>query len=299
MFSALKNIVLRLNSQVGLFLHPDDKVEDVISAGDIIFIILTESSRAENSSQDLLAEPSTNRHRFINNFQLRIITPRLAYFHEDIRTIPPLEDGKFFSEHLTMRDLRASIAKSLNIVLEDGKSQTQECNSKIAELISDTPHASLEGSLKIIIVSDLSNVAQVNVREPTFGSIMTGVKEFLGGNFEDVKSTYLKGGRQTKDDKFTRLPVVSICAKSHHSHMHQTETVSFSATSVLDLHTAEGPIKTSCLDFSMEKLRLTDLVVNGVLSIYVVERRANSTAPETLILGKDATYSAAKHWVRQ
>ena len=48
----------------------------------------------------------------------------------------------------------------------------------------------------------------------------------------------------------------------------------------------------------MERLGLTDLDVNGVLSIYAIERRADATAPQTEMLGKDEIFSTAKHWVR-
>lgn len=65
---------------------------------------------------------------------------------------------------------------------------------------------------------------------------------------------------------------------------------------MLDLHTAEGPIETTRLDLTVKNLGLTDLVVNGVLSIYAVERRVNFTGTEKQTIGKDAMFSAASHW---
>jgi hypothetical protein len=135
------------------------------------------------------------------------------------------------------------------------------------------------------------------VLEPTYGSIMAGLQHCLGATFEDTKTTHLKGEDQKEDDLFTRLPVVSVRAKSRHSNMIQNATASPKATSTLDLHTAEGKIETSCLDYSTEKLGLTDLVVNGVLSIYAIERRAHSAGTQRQALGKDTMFSTANNWV--
>ena len=102
---------------------------------------------------------------------------------------------------------------------------------------------------------------------------MTGLRQIFGDTFEDAKGVHLKGGVQTDDDWFTRLSVVSICAKSRHSSMQHTSKSSSAATSMLDLHTAEGSIETTRLDLRTKNLGLTDLLVNGVPSIYAVERR--------------------------
>jgi hypothetical protein len=296
--SQVTNVLLRLDSRAGPFLHLDDKVEDVVSARGMVFVMLAESSGAENTFQDLLAEPSMNIARSTNEFQLRIITPHLAHCHQDIRTIPLLEDGKVFSGCLTLHELRGSIAKSLEINLEVENSSPRECNCKLAEIISGTPYASIEGSSKIFVVTDFSNVVCIENQEPTtYASILAHLREFLGENFEDAKSVHLKGGEHTENDRFTRLPVVSVCAKSRHSDVHQTATESFAATSTLDLHTAEGPIETPCHEFSVDKLGLTDIVVNGVLSIYAIERKVAQNAPETITRGKDAMFSVANHWV--
>lgn len=294
--SQVTDILLRFESQSGPFLNPDDKVEDVISVGETVFVMLQDSSTSA-SSRRLQSGSSTTSVRSANDFQLRIITPHLAHCHEDIRTIPLLGGGKVFSASSTLRDLRAAIADSLDVSLGPEEQQPQECNCKMAEIGSGMPQISVEGSSKVLVISGFSNIVWVDVLEPTYSSIIAGLRHLLGETFEDVKTVHLKGGDQTDDDLFTRLPVVSVCAKSRHSKMYQTATASPMNTSILDLHTAEGPIQTSCLGFSVEKLGLTDLVVNGVLSIYAVERRADSTASKRQALGKDAMFSTADHWV--
>lgn len=289
-----EDILLRLENETGPFLYTNDKVEDVVSTGDTVFVILGPSLISGSPPQ---SEPFVTTTRSADDFQLRVITPYLAHCHEDIRTIPLLGSGKVFSANTTLLELREVIASSLDISLRPEFSQLQECNCSMANMSSGMPHLSTEGSSKILVVSGLSKFAWVDILEPTYGSIMAGLKQSLGEDFEDTKSVHLKGGGQTVGDAFTRLPVVSVCAKSRHSNLPPITTASPAAISMLDLHTAEGPIETSCLNFSIEKLGLTDLVVNGVLSIYAVERRSDSTTIARQILGKDALFSTANHWV--
>lgn len=294
--SRVDHVLLRLESQTGPFLHPDDKVEDVISAGETIFVVLSDSSLPAGPQNIHDESPETNS-QFSDDFRLRVITPQSAHCHDDFRTIPLLENGKVFSAHTTLRDLRAAIADHLEILLGSESPESQECNCKLAEMSCEMPHLFPDRGMRVLIVSGLSNVAWLDVVGNTYVAIVTGLRQLFGDTFEDAKSVHLKGGVQTDDDWFTRLPVVSICAKSRHSSMHPTSTSSSAATSMLDLHTAEGPIETTRLDLTMKNLGLTDLVVNGVLSIYAVERRVNFTETGKQTIGKDAMFRAASHWV--
>jgi hypothetical protein len=297
--SGVTDILLRLGSRSGPFLFPDDKVEDVASPGETVFVMLTELSPVAFASKEVQAGPSVITSQPPDAFQVRVITPHSAHCHEDIRTIPLLEKGKFFSAQSTLSDLRASIAASLDVLLGPDPPLPQECNCKLADMSSSARHPPMEGKLKVLVVSGFSEVAWMDVLTPTYGSIMAGLRQRLGETFEDNKTVHLKGGNQTEEDVFTNLPVVSVCAKSRHSDMHhQTSTTPpFGVTSALDLHTAEGPIQTSCMDFSAQRLGLTELVVNGVLSVYAVERKADPVSPERQVLGKDAMFSTASHWV--
>lgn len=295
--SRITSTLLRLGSQAGPFLYEDDRVQEVISPGDIVFVILTDPSTTTFASQNAQTKPPAATSYSANDFKLRVITPHLAHCHEDIRTIPVLDNGKVFSALSTLRDLRRAIANSLDITLEGEGTPPQVCNCKLAEMSSVMPHLSAGGDLKILVVSGSSNTRWMDVPEPTQGSIMTGLKQLFGETFENANCIHLKGGAETDNGLFTRLPVVSICAKSRHSTIDQVTPVPSPVSTVLDLHTAEGPIHTGCLDASAEELGLTELIVNGVLSLYAVERRTHSTAQEKTI-GKDAIFSAARYWVR-
>jgi hypothetical protein len=292
--SRVDNILLRLDTETGPFLHPDDEVEDVIGSGETVFVVLKESS-VPAYPQNPQAEPSTPQPS--NDFQLRVITPRLAHCHRDTRSIPLVENGKFFSAHSTLHDLRAAIAKSLDMPLAPEDPQSHECNCKMAEMSSGVPRPSADDGLKVLVVSGFSNVAWLDVLEPTYGAIMASLRSFLGESFEDAKSVHLKGGEQADDDRFIHLPTVSVCATSRHSDANPATITNLALIQALDLHTAEGPIETSCLNYTIEQLGLTHLLVNGVLSIYAIERKAEVTKLRKPTRGKDALFTTAHHWV--
>jgi hypothetical protein len=294
--SPVTDILLRLESEAGPFLHPDDEVEEVISAGETVFVVLKESSVSAHP-QDSQADSSTTTSRSSNDFRLRVITPRLAHCYGDTRTIPLVQNGKFFSACSTLRELRAAIADSLEMPLAPEDPQSHECNCKMADMSSSVPRPLTDDGLKVLVVSGFCNVAWLDVLEPTHGAIMASLRTFLWEAFEDAKSVHLKGGDQTDDDRFIHLPVVSVCAKSRHSDADPDAITASATNQALDLHTEEGPIETSCLDHTIEQLGLTDLLVNDVLSIYAIERRAEVTKLQRPALGKDALFATVHHWV--
>lgn len=65
---------------------------------------------------------------------------------------------------------------------------------------------------------------------------------------------------------------------------------------VLDLHTGEIPIETANLDLTIDQLGLKDCAVNGVLTIYALERRV-SVAYKERRSGKDAIFRISDFWV--
>jgi hypothetical protein len=68
----------------------------------------------------------------------------------------------------------------------------------------------------------------------------------------------------------------------------------------LDLHTSEAPIEISSLniDLTIDELGLTDFAINGVLDVYVVERKLSQGKTETES-GKDAIFVHGNAWVSQ
>jgi hypothetical protein len=249
--SSVTDILLRLESQAGPLLHLDDNIEDVISAGETVFVTLYESL-VSAPSQHIQAEHAVASSGSPDGFHRRVITPHLAHLHEDIRNIPLLGDGKVFSPSLALRDPRVIIANSLDIHLTAEEPASQERNCQMAEMSMEMHHLSVAGSLKVFVVWGFSNTAWVDATEPTYGSIIGGLRQLLGENFAEAKCVHLKGGDQSDGHRFTHLPTVSVSAKSRHSSSQRQRTGASSTTTLaLDLHTTEGPIQTSCLNFEI------------------------------------------------
>jgi hypothetical protein len=68
----------------------------------------------------------------------------------------------------------------------------------------------------------------------------------------------------------------------------------------LDLHTSEAPIEISSLNINLtiDELGLTEYAINGVLDIYVVERKTSARNGDTES-GKDAIFVNGSAWVNQ
>jgi hypothetical protein len=94
-----------------------------------------------------------------------------------------------------------------------------------------------------------------------------------------------------------KLPVISICSRSRHGNS-STRGQGTDARSDLDLHTSEAPIETSSLniDLTIDELGLVDYAINGILDIYVVERKLSLGQKEGES-GKDAIFIDDNAWV--
>jgi hypothetical protein len=100
------------------------------------------------------------------------------------------------------------------------------------------------------------------------------------------------------------MPVVSVCSKERHdgqlsySTREQRTSIPEDLASVLDIHTSEAPITITTLniDLSIEDLGLMDFVVNGILDVYVVERKVSPESGHTEP-GQDGIFLADEAWV--
>lgn len=96
---------------------------------------------------------------------------------------------------------------------------------------------------------------------------------------------------------------MSICSHERHrsasaSERHDTgASFAIPKRSVLDLHTSEVPIETAKLDLTIDQIDLKDSMVNGVLNIYVIQRKTTGTTINRGS-GKDAIFLEADYWVR-
>jgi hypothetical protein len=67
---------------------------------------------------------------------------------------------------------------------------------------------------------------------------------------------------------------------------------------LLDLHTSEAPITTARNDVPIGDLGLEDMVVDGILNLFAVVRRATPEFQERAV-GKNGIYLANNFWVSQ
>ena len=67
--------------------------------------------------------------------------------------------------------------------------------------------------------------------------------------------------------------------------------------SVLELYTSELPIETAKLDLTIDQIDLNDSMVNGVINIYAIQRKATG-AVINRGSGKDRIFIEADYWVR-
>lgn len=102
------------------------------------------------------------------------------------------------------------------------------------------------------------------------------------------------------------MPVIAICSKERHkerfgnrrSSNSSNEYQSSSRATSLDLHTSEAPIEISSsnAELSLQDLGLADMAINGVINIYVVERKFKPAASQEES-GKDAIFLDGDAWV--
>ena len=67
---------------------------------------------------------------------------------------------------------------------------------------------------------------------------------------------------------------------------------------MLDLHTSEAPITTTRNDISIEDLGLEDMIVDGILNLFAVIRKATPEFQKRAV-GKNGIYLANNFWVSQ
>jgi hypothetical protein len=121
---------LCLGSDDGYLIETEDIVKEVMTGPtDVLFIIFLDST--SNG-----ANLKRNTTDLTGALQIRVITPSLAERLPDVRHIPLLQGGRYYSPATTLRELRHDVAQHLQIpgsVLEEVPASF--CNCKLAELL--------------------------------------------------------------------------------------------------------------------------------------------------------------------
>lgn len=114
---------LRLNSATGYHIDADDKLMDVLSPSDILFILLKPSGKTVSSKADALPQKSLASTSDEGTFQIRIITPSAAVQHADIRQIPLLNGGQPFSGQSTLHEIKSAVCDHFGLKLDTTSSE--------------------------------------------------------------------------------------------------------------------------------------------------------------------------------
>jgi hypothetical protein len=145
-----------------------------------------------------------------------------------------------------------------------------------------------------LVVSGNGNIEKLEVSSKSHSALMARLAERFGENFTDTKAVFCKGGLED-GDSYGQLPVVAICSSQRHRTNTAPPTSVLGSSRVkLDLHTVEGPISTRNYDLTLRDATLTDIAVNGVLTLYPVEWKSDGIVQKGK--GKDVMFGAASHW---
>ena len=248
--------------------------------------------------------------------KVRLVTPPLARLHKNTTEVPVMTAA--FSPTTTLRQLydRASRHLSLATVSETDRERRahRECNCSLARAIHQgtlfrTPPETPTTNRILVIHSRniVESMQCADIEEAAVvGAVRAGYSTRPGFSLDGKKLRFFAAVSPGNDPNGNGAPrpsispaIVTICSvKRHQRYETASDGTSGAAAAeslVLDLHTAECPIKTKDLDLTLEDLSLTELVIDGVLTIYAVPRQT-SLAPSRNLTGKDSIYLAGSHW---
>lgn len=210
---------------------------------------------------------------------------------------------------MLLREIISQIAQELGILTvgDVHESAEAECNCALAALIETTiPKLESSSSASIlpmtstshntshsfVLVSGRSSVEWI---QSECSSYQAALRERFGEHIEQKKYICT---RTTTPVKGATVEIVSLCSHTRHNFSAQAPKETERVLQVLDIHTVEGPIQTSNFDLTMRAIGLASLAVNGIVTLYAVERRAVANTPPKPI-GKAAFFKATEHWKPQ
>ncbi|KAE9366198.1 hypothetical protein N431DRAFT_549163 [Stipitochalara longipes BDJ] len=316
LLDASSDLILHLGDATGPILGDGDLLEDVIIDPKAEFITATLRNSPISTGlapsldfNDTLIQQTSSSTSSAREIKVRVITPVYARAHKDIRAIPLLTCATITGKS-TLRELKFQISNHLQIPILDIAQPSQECNCSFARQIderalrSDTssqnPGEIVPGSeLKFILVYGQSQVKILKTETTAKTSLIEAVRAELGGDGRSKETSFVGGTTLPNASGFySKLPVLSVCSRARHDKSSGEVDQSLVDQADLDLHTSEAPIEISSLnmDLSIDELGLTECAINGVINIYVVERKISSERGKAES-GKDAIFANGSAWI--
>ena len=245
-----------------------------------------EADQRNDSTSDLPKLPDG-----VTSFSVRVITPRLARQSQQIEDIVPLQHP--FSVTSTLREIKSCVAEHLghkpdDIIPEDGG----ECNCKFARSIAwgttfqrpnFTEPVEPDSAARVLVVHSKMDVDIVSISNGNDivvnDNLKAELEQGLNMEFEKKHISLHRGMRPLRGSAQTMtvgmLPVVAICSNLRHPNYGIDATSDKKTEQItLDLHVAEATIATTNLDMTVQDLSLQELLVNGVLNLYVITRKS-------------------------
>jgi hypothetical protein len=240
--------------------------------------------------------------------RLRVITPSLARRQPSIDSIPLLPEDAI-TLNSTLVELQAQVKEHLGLPAGEDILQHAVCNCAFARQIDENTvlnELNNNGPVALysfVVVYGMNQVTLVPVdAEPTKQSLLQAAEDHLGSEVSEHKHFIIGGlgdptGHGTA--KYIKLPVLAFCASKTHDGQHppQRTTASNPRTVIMDLHTAEMPIRITSGNANLTLLAvgLEDCLVDGILNIYAVKRPIlpDSKPLTGMREGKDAIFAGA------
>lgn len=145
-----------------------------------------------------------------------------------------------------------------------------------------------------LVVFGNGQVEKLELVSNSHSAVMAKLADRFRGGLLETKAVICKGGLEV-GESYSRFPVVCVCASARHqANISASSAYSRSCQSKLDLHTIEGPINTQNHQLTLQDAKLADIAVNGVLTLYALERRFEVATKKSC--GLDGMFAAAPHW---
>jgi hypothetical protein len=298
-------LTLRLQSQTGPAIDPEDVLSDIVLGSETIFAVFSKrdttlgevtvplpAGDASVGETDATAGQSDTQIIEGDAISVRVVTPATA---KQVRSSLPTFA---ISVNATIQQLHEQVARHLRLPVDfDENAPVDECNCSFARKLSDH-HSSTTFTF---MINEKSVVGNLDVSpNPTTDDLRLALRARYGAQIDAQKKLHYFGGVQDAEGKYTRLPVIALCSKSRHipasaRAAELPDEIDQSWSSVIDLHTTEMPIHTAAISKTISEAGLLDLCVESVLDIFAVNR---STTPVSNVMcpGKGGVFRHRACW---
>ena len=153
-----------------------------------------------------------------------------------------------------------------------------------------------EDSPETLVIYGNKNCQLIKSTHRSRSSILEALREEIGDSIDQRESvTFIRDPERHLTADCT--PIIAICSKGAHRKISDENSLEYDAGEgkILDLHTAEAPINTTDLSLTINQLHLQDCIVNGIVTIYAMERTISS-ATRSKARGKQAIFGLSSHW---